>query len=166
MLCRSQSKYLLVSPSKKKHFEWQEFFHSKCFFFEGETNKYLLCGSANASVAAFGIPGVASTNREASVGYKSSTTNYLAESGILLKEPISASDVKENLSQQDTSNSVSPVVWIKEASYEYENFVVKTQNDIEVQEGKIIFYSGNRQKYESFDYSSSAGEITDRKSVV
>ena len=140
--------------------QWQEFFHSKCFFFEGETNKYLLCGSANASVAAFGIPGVASTNREASVGYKSSTTNYLAESGILLKEPISASDVKENLSQQDTSNSVSPVVWIKEASYEYENFVVKTQNDIEVQEGKIIFYSGNRQKYESFDYSSSAGEIT------
>ena len=68
--------------------------------------------------------------------------------------------MKENLSQQDTSNSVSPVVWIKEASYEYENFVVKTQNDIEVQEGKIIFYSGNRQKYESFDYSSSAGEIT------
>ena len=140
--------------------QWQEFFHSKCFFFEGKTNNYLLCGSANASVAAFGIPGVASTNREASVGYKSSTTNYLAESGILLKEPISASDVKENLSQQDTSNSVSPVVWIKEASYEYNNFVVKTQNDIEVQEGKIIFYSGNRQKYESFDYSSSAGEIT------
>lgn len=140
--------------------QWQEFFHSKCFFFEGETNNYLLCGSANASVAAFGVPGVASTNREASVGYKSATTNYLAESGIRLIEPISASDVKENLSQQETNNSASPVVWIKEASYEYDHFVVKTQNDIEVQGGTITFYCGNRQKYESFGYSSSAGEFT------
>lgn len=140
--------------------QWQEFFHSKCFFFEGETNNYLLCGSANASVAAFGGPGVASTNKEASVGYKSTTTDYLAESGIRLIEPISASDVKENPSQQETKNSASPVVWIKEASYEYDHFVVKTQNDIEIQGAKITFYCGNRQKHESFGYSSSAGEFT------
>ena len=140
--------------------QWQEFFHSKCFFFEGETNNYLLCGSANASVAAFGIPGVVSSNREASVGYKSTTTDYLAESGIRLIEPISATDVKENPSQQETKNSASPIVWIKEASYEYEHFVVKTQNDIEIQGAKITFYCGNRQKHESFGYSSSAGEFT------
>lgn len=140
--------------------QWQKFFHSKCFFFEGETNNYLLCGSANASVAAFGIPGVPSTNREASVGNKSATTDYLAESGIRLIEPICASDVKENPSQQETKNSASPIVWIKEASYEYDHFVVKTQNDIEIQGAKITFYCGNRLKYESFGYSSSVGEFT------
>ena len=139
--------------------QWQEFFHSKCFFIEGETHNYMLCGSANASVAAFGIPGVASTNREASVGYKSATTDYLAESGIRLTEPICVSDMRDNLSQSDTNNSVSLVVWIKEASYEYDHFVVKTQNDSEVQNGKITFYCGNRQKFESFDYSPDACEF-------
>lgn len=140
--------------------QWQEFFHSKCFFFDGETNNYMLCGSANASVAAFGIPGVASTNREASVGYKSATTDYLAESGIRLIYPISASEVQENPSQKEANTSASPLVWIKEASYEYDHYVVRTQNDSTIQGGSITFYSGNRKKHESFEYSSLAGEFT------
>lgn len=36
--------------------KYQDFFHSKCFFFEGDRYHYMLCGSANASVAAFGLP--------------------------------------------------------------------------------------------------------------
>lgn len=140
--------------------QWQEFFHSKCFFFKGESNHYLLCGSANASVAAFGVPGVASTNKEASVGYKSTATDYLAESGIRLIEPISTSDIKENPSQDESNKTVSPVVWIKEASYEYDHFVVKTQNESEIQESSITFYCGNRLKHESFAYSSPTGEFT------
>jgi hypothetical protein len=39
--------------AKASERRYQDYFHSKCFFFEGESNHYMLCGSANASVAAF-----------------------------------------------------------------------------------------------------------------
>ena len=55
---------------------YQDLFHAKCFFFEGEHFNYMLCGSTNASVAAFGIPGADSMNHEASVGYKSNIYHH------------------------------------------------------------------------------------------
>jgi len=144
-------------PEGKKY---QEFFHSKCFFFEGEEFNYMVCGSANASVAAFGIPGVASVNKEANVGYKSSVIDYFAESGIRLTSPITPEEVKRNPIQTNNDSSANIVIWIKEASYEYDRYTVKTQNDIEVNDAKITFYCGNRLKSEAFQYQAHTGEYT------
>lgn len=138
--------------------QWQDFFHSKCFFFEGERHNYMICGSANASVAAFGIPGVPSTNREASVGYKSASKNFLAESGLRLIDPISSSEIKHDMIVANDNSCSTPTVWIMEAAYDYGSYTVKAQNDIDIQGAFITFYSGDRKTLAKKPYSSLKGE--------
>lgn len=145
-----------VVPKDKPY---QKFFHSKCFFFTGEKHNYLICGSANASVAAFGIPGVPSTNREANVGYKSATTDYLVKSGLRLDNSISPAELEESGQiRSDKGSSRNSIVWMKEASYEYGRYTVKAQNEQDVTDATITFYSGDRQVSESFQYQTKAGE--------
>lgn len=143
-----------------KAMNYQEYYHAKCFFFDGEENHYMLCGSANASVAAFGIPNVSSSNREAGVGYKSASTNYLKESGLRLTEPIPASEIKQDTVQTDHASGNNCTVWIMEASYEYDHYTVKTQNDENIEGAKITFYSGDRSKSKEYAYQANAGEYT------
>lgn len=124
---------------------YQDFFHSKCFFFEGETNYYMLCGSANASVAAFGLPGVMPKNHEASVGFKSLTTDYFKMTGFVLTDPISANDIKQK-ETQDTTGSHAPItLWVKEAAYLYNNYDLTIGNSADAVDAIITFYSGNRK---------------------
>ena len=105
--------------AKASERRYQDYFHSKCFFFEGESNHYMLCGSANASVAAFGLPGVVATNHEASVGFKSPTTDYFKMTGFVLTNPISANDIKQKETQDTTGSHVPITLWVKEAAYLY-----------------------------------------------
>lgn len=124
---------------------YQDFFHSKCFFFEGETNYYMLCGSANASVAAFGLPGVMPTNHEASVGFKSPTTDYFKMTGFVLTDPISANDIKQKETQDTTGSHVPITLWVKEAAYLYNNYDLTIDNSAGAIDASITFYSGNRK---------------------
>lgn len=143
-----------VIPNNKKY---QQFFHSKCIFFEGQDHHYLLCGSANASVAAFGKPGTSSSNREANVGYKSSSIDYFSESGIRLMDPIPPSEIKTFENNSPETQKGKTTIWIKEASYEYDHYIVKTHNFFDVNIANITFYSGDRLKSESFEYNAKAG---------
>lgn len=132
-----------IAKSLDKSF--QKFYHSKCFFFEGEAYHYMLCGSANASVAAFGLPGVMPTNHEASVGFKSPSTDYFKMTGFSLKEQVSSKDIKES-EPKGSSGSHTPItLWIKEAAYLYNNFDLTIDNSADVIDAEITFYSGNRQ---------------------
>lgn len=127
---------------------YQDFFHSKCFFFKGERYHYMLCGSSNASVAAFGLPGVMPTNHEASVGYKSPTTDYFKMSGFTLTDPIQIDEIKYT-EKQESSDSLTPIsLWIKESSYLYNNYDVTIENTDEVIDVIVTFYSGSRKQLE------------------
>lgn len=136
---------------------YQKFFHSKCFFFTGEEHSYMICGSANASEAAFGTPGRPPSNKEASVGLKSKKTDFLAASGLRLitkKEDIKETDCLQLKDNPDRK----PVVWIKEASYECGCYTVKVKNDKDLNDARITFYADNEK--ESFEYQEKAGECT------
>lgn len=125
--------------------KYQDFFHAKCFFFEGEHYHYMLCGSANASVAAFGIPGAGPTNQEASVGFKSATTDYFKNTGFVLTEPVKVEDITES-NTLETTNCHTPVaIWIKEASYIYNNYDITVENKEEALDATITFYTGDRK---------------------
>lgn len=125
--------------------KYQKFFHSKCFFFEGERYHYLLCGSTNASVAAFGLSSVMPINHEASVGFKSATTDYFKMTGFALEDSIKAEDI-EQTEKPETSKVCTPItVWIKEASYFYNSFSISTENTADVIDSIITFYSGSRK---------------------
>ena len=133
----------IASTTGKK---FQEFFHSKCFFFEGKSFNYMLCGSANASVAAFGIPKVSPINQEACVGYKSASKDYFKQTGFTLTEPIRKEDIPQNSSTDTSVESKTPIViWIREASYLYNNYELAVDNTSEKAGIIINFYSGNRE---------------------
>lgn len=125
--------------------KYQDFFHSKCFFFEGETNNYMLCGSANASVAAFGLPGVKPTNQEASVGFKSADTDYFEQTGFKLVEPINPADINDSPSTENAEPTVPITLWIKEASYFYKSYNLTIENAADEMPVNISFYSGARK---------------------
>ena len=131
--------------AKASERRYQDYFHSKCFFFEGESNHYMLCGSANASVAAFGLPGVMPTNHEVSVGFKSPTTDYFKMTGFVLTDPISTSDIKQTETQDATSSHAPITLWVKEAAYLYNNYDILIYNSTDEVDATITFYSGNRK---------------------
>ena len=114
--------------AKESGKKYQDYFHSKCFFFDGETNHYMLCGSANASVAAFGIPGVMPTNHEASVGFKSATIDYFKMTGFTLSEPVGPNEIEQAEKQDDSSSRVPITLWVKEAAYLYNNYDLTIDN--------------------------------------
>ena len=132
----------IIKASERRY---QDYFHSKCFFFEGEANHYMLCGSANASVAAFGLPGVVATNHEASVGFKSPTTDYFKMTGFVLTDPISTSDIKQTETQDSTGSHTPITLWVKEAAYLYNNYDISVDNSADEIDATITFYSGNRK---------------------
>lgn len=69
-----------------RFFEWtevmqqkqrQSYFHAKNIVIEGRNKNYLISGSANASIAAFGTMTIPATNQESCVIYQSTESDYL-----------------------------------------------------------------------------------------
>ena len=60
----------------------QKYFHSKNIIFEGKKKNYLLSGSANASLAAFGTINYSSVNHEACVFYQEKGADFYKKLGI------------------------------------------------------------------------------------
>lgn len=145
-------------PSQNKY---QCFFHSKCFFFEGKRYHYLLCGSANASVAAFGYSDIKPQNEEACVGFKSENINYLNETGFHLNDPINREELSQTNQSESTRTKNTIVLWIKEASYLYNNFSITIENNADPLQVTISFFSGNRNLL-----SSSTVQIQSNTSIV
>lgn len=110
-------------------------YHAKCFFFHGANFNYMLTGSANASIAAFGNSNHVGSNYEACIGYKSEETDFLKLSDINLNENKRVSDIPIQpmltaKSQQDENNAY---VVIKEAVVEddwMEIDVLNLKNDV------------------------------------
>lgn len=147
--------------NKSLGMKYQDFFHSKCFFFEGEQNHYLLCGSANASVAAFGLQGVEPSNHEACVGFKSKTTDYFKLTGFSLLDPVNADDIDVLVGTQNATEKHEPhFLWIKESSYIYDSFDLTIENNSDETDVSIIFYAGNRKPLFSIDKHIKTGTET------
>ena len=125
--------------------KFQELFHSKCFFFKGEKNHYLLCGSANASVAAFGTPEIKPKNQEASIGFKSSTTDYFEQTGFKLITPINISDLKEPLQKSTLERKQENTIWIKEVSYFDKSYYITIYNTANEEVLNVSFFTGTRE---------------------
>ncbi len=138
---------------------YQEFFHSKCFFFDGDQNHYLLCGSANASVAAFGLPGVMPINQEACVAFKSSTTDYFQLTGFPLECLIDIDDFEASIEPHNVTRvNSTQTIWIKEASYINDGFELTMENVGEEADSILTFYAGDRSILYSAENLIKQGE--------
>jgi hypothetical protein len=78
--------FKMKNQSNVSFFEWtdvmkekqrQSYFHAKNIVIEGKNKNYLISGSANASIAAFGTMTIPATNQESCVIYQSTETDYL-----------------------------------------------------------------------------------------
>lgn len=76
----------MKNQSNVRFFEWteviqekqrQSYFHAKNIVIEGRNKNYLISGSANASIAAFGTMTIPATNQECCVIYQSAESDYL-----------------------------------------------------------------------------------------
>ena len=100
----------------------QEYFHAKNIVFEGKHMKYLVSGSANASIAAFGSEQIPNVNQETCVLYQNKDKNYLELLGINLKNKKSAlSDFQQiPISNENQKNNKQYSVFIKTLEKSYD----------------------------------------------
>ena len=138
-----------IEGAKKRNF------HSKCMFLQGQRYSYLFCGSANASVAAMGLPSVNNVNYEASIGYKSENLDFWKESGMTLGETVDKT--KENINLLASKKGKRRLtIWLKEVSFEYDQVCASYTSDMEVSGACINIASGNRKQY--FGYKTNINE--------
>lgn len=136
-------------PNSIHFFDWskcikneeikQNLFHAKCFSLEGKQYNYLICGSSNASYAA-----ISGSNYEANVGYKSKSNDYWANSGIIIDYNKELDKTKLEGSDVEHEEKTSEFIWIKEASYEYQDIEILLQSELSVERATVIVQPTNK----------------------
>jgi len=102
----------------------QDYFHAKNFVFKGKSKSYLLSGSANASLAAFGSENFAMTNHEACILYQSNEFDFLKTLGINLNgERINLSDIEAPTRAANQERENQSTAFIKAVEKSYDNVV-------------------------------------------
>ena len=121
----------------------QEYFHAKNLVFEGKNRKFLISGSANASIAAFGSHNFAMTNQEACILYQSANFDFVKALGLSIKsDPISLTDFEPSSTQNENINSGSKsIVFIKTIEKSYDNITLYLSSKKQVSEGIICLFN-------------------------
>jgi hypothetical protein len=143
--------FKMKSQSNFRFFEWtevmqekqrQSYFHAKNIVFIGKAKNYLISGSANASIAAFGTMTIPATNQESCVIYQSTDSDYLellsiksTNKPVLLKDY--ESDNEFNLSE---SAELQPSVFIKSAEKNFDTVNLIYQVKHPIKNGIIQLY--------------------------
>lgn len=120
-----------IKPTENIHFhDWenikcdapQKFFHAKNIVFEGKETNFMLSGSANASIAAFGLSKTVAVNQEACVLYQSENTDYIKLLGLKLKKRKEVLSDFEHLNGNATAgiNGSNNLVFIRSAERNYD----------------------------------------------
>ena len=114
-----------------RFFEWtevmqqkqrQSYFHAKNIVIEGRNKNYLISGSANASIAAFGTMTIPATNQESCVIYQSTESDYLELLSIKSAgKSVNLADYKtENKTKLSESPELERSVFIKSAEKNFD----------------------------------------------
>lgn len=122
--------YKMKPKSNMHFFEWsdirneeskQAFFHAKNLIFESRKKSFLVSGSANASLAAFGSLNQPGSNQESCIVYQSKTNDFIDKLGLnLKKKKVSLSDYEPLTDEEDYKHEgVNLPVFIKSAEKNY-----------------------------------------------
>lgn len=151
-----------MNPSGNLHFfDWddvkcdsvQKFFHAKNIVFEGRDTNYLLSGSANASVAAFGMEQKAAINYEACVLYQSDENDYIEQLGIRLNDKnTDLSLYNGHLSCDSNTINDSPCpFFIKSAEQNYDTITIQLSSNEKLTGATLcIFNAKGKPQFEKY----------------
>src|SRR4030042_1251696 len=121
----------MTSQSNVSFYEWtevmqekqrQSYFHAKNIILDCKTKNYLISGSANASLAAFGTITIPATNQESCVIYQSSDSDYLELLSLkIASKPINLKDYEsERKTNPKESSELERSVFIKSAEKNFD----------------------------------------------
>lgn len=135
--------FKLKNQSNVRFFEWtevmqekqrQSYFHAKNIVFEGKNKNYLISGSANASIAAFGTLAIPATNQESCVIYQSTDSDYLELLAIKsTTNPVLLEDYEpENDTKSSESAELERSIFIKSAEKNFDtvNLIFQVKSPI------------------------------------
>lgn len=135
--------FKMKNQSNVRFFEWtevmqekqrQSYFHAKNIVFEGKAKNYLISGSANASIAAFGTMTIPPTNQESCIIYQSTDSDYLELLSIKsASKPVELKDYEsENETNPSESTELERSVFIKSAEKNFDtvNLIFQVKNPI------------------------------------
>jgi hypothetical protein len=127
----------------------QNYFHAKNFVFKGKSKSYLLSGSANASIAAFGTENFSKTNHEACILYQCNDIDFHKTLGINLNgETVNLKDIEATTAEANEERDNQSIAFIKavEKSYDHIVFYLSSKKDLSQisllifdTKGKILF---------------------------
>lgn len=133
----------MKNQSNVRFFEWteviqekqrQSYFHAKNIVIEGRTKNYLISGSANASIAAFGTMTIPATNQESCVIYQSTESDYLELLSInSAGKSVNLADYEsENETKLSESSELERSVFIKSAEKNFDtvNLIFQVKSPI------------------------------------
>jgi|JFJP01.1.fsa_nt_gi hypothetical protein len=137
--------------SNVSFFEWtevmqekqrQSYFHAKNIIIEGKNKNYLISGSANASIAAFGTTTIPATNQETCVIYQSTDSDYLESLSIkTTSNPVLLKDYEsENESKLSESDELQRSVFIKSAEKNFDTVNLIYQVKHSIKDGNIQLF--------------------------
>jgi len=134
-----------------RFFEWtramqekhpQAYFHAKNIVFESKKNNYLVSGSANASIAAFGTIKIPATNQESCIIYQSSKTDFLNILGIKLNS------ITVNLKDYSSDNADTQIelsnnhltIFIKSSEKNFDKVIVLANSKRDTENAHIRLF--------------------------
>lgn len=133
----------MKNQSNVRFFEWteviqekqrQSYFHAKNIVIEGRNKNYLISGSANASIAAFGTMTIPATNQESCVIYQSTESDYLELLSIKSAgKSVNLADYEsENETKLSESSELQCNIFIKSAEKNFDlvNLILQVKSPI------------------------------------
>lgn len=136
--------FKMAASSNVRFFEWievrqekqrQNYFHAKNIILEGKNKNYLISGSANASIAAFGSLTIPATNQESCIIYQSAQVNYLNLLSLETKGlAVNLKDYEpeeEAHSSESSNQSTSAFIKSAEKNFEIVNLIIQLKDKID-----------------------------------
>lgn len=140
----------------------QDYFHAKNIVLEGKERKFLMSGSANASLAAFGSDSFNMTNQEACILYQGKNINFLKTLGLNLKSGLfNLEDFEPPSTLNDNINSGSKsIVFIKTVEKSYDNITIYVSSKNIVPEGIVYLFNAKGKIVFEKEIEFQKGEST------
>lgn len=143
--------FKMTTQSNVSFFEWtkvmqekqrQSYFHAKNIVFEGKNKNYLISGSANASIAAFGTLDISATNQESCVIHQSSQKDYLELLSISIKDSLeNLNDYEPKYDDKPSeSSNFSQAIFIKSAEKNFDIVNLTIQIKKQIKNGIIQLF--------------------------
>jgi len=143
----------------------QKFFHAKNIVFESKNTNFLLSGSANSSIAAFGMGHNTAINFEACVLYQSNETKYIEVLGIRLNERNTDLSLYKGLpSDEDStiSDNLQLRIFIKSAELNFDTITVQLLSENKMMNAALCIYDakGNLKFEELIEISALTSRVS------